>query len=107
MKPYGAGVAISERPYSVILCLSDNNIQVRQRMIDYFKEKMLNPNQSQQLVYSNDDLRFTNSLCFLIKRQPFSMNVSKFMHGNLHKPYEITGPYVKTKVTYLLIRASD
>lgn len=41
IKPYGYGLALMERPYSIVLCLSDVNIKRRAQILEYFKAQIL------------------------------------------------------------------
>lgn len=42
---------LSERPYSVCLCLSPENIEIRSRIIKYFEFHLHNEDHTQQEIY--------------------------------------------------------
>lgn len=84
---------MSERPYSLVLCMSPQNIEIRRRIIQYFTH-FLHQDQIDETNLYPPEYQFSQKLSFLIKKVSKSINFSSFIHGTYHKHYEIVGPYV-------------
>ncbi|CAD8167508.1 unnamed protein product [Paramecium pentaurelia] len=91
IKPFGTGINLAERPYSIVMSYTQSAILKRQQILDFFKSQVIEqdyqPYSPQQQAILSDEINF------VIKRCDFSNNMSRFLHCTGHKPYEITGPY--------------
>lgn len=76
IKPFAAGIDLKERPYSVVLCLTQENIRRRKMMFDYFKGRMEGRNVDMQ----KEEQVISSTISFVIKLHFGSENLSRFIH---------------------------
>ncbi|CAD8183221.1 unnamed protein product [Paramecium pentaurelia] len=91
IKPFGTGINLVERPYSIVMSYTQSAILKRQQILDYFKSQVIE--QDYQAYIPKQQIILSNEINFVIKKCDFSNNMSRFLHCTGHKPYEITGPY--------------
>jgi len=68
IRPYGTGINISRRPYSVILSLSSENIKLRSQIVEFFKIKTNDPNAIMKPITKDTIDKFSETIGFIIKK---------------------------------------
>ena len=85
------------RLYTTVLCYTDDNIEFRKNLIDFFNEQIsLSPNSSRAKIIP-PPANYAN-LPLIIKRYEFPNTLSAEIHqANPNDKFEIQGPLVKQR----------
>jgi hypothetical protein len=65
LKPFGGGMVMAERPYSMVVCMTEQNVEVRQRLIDFFNFHMHGAEEGRNLTSEeiyDDSVRVSRTL---------------------------------------------
>ena len=83
------------RLYTTVLCYTDDNIEFRKNLIDFFNEKINQSPDSSRVKLNRPPTTYTN-LPLIIKRYDFPNTLSAEIHqANPNDKFEISGPLVK------------
>lgn len=98
IEPYGAGLFVPWRLYAQLICMSVENMQFRQNLLQWFTNKMSenedNFGQNVQLIQKIKLNPTSSDLIIYVSKYPYAKGLSHFIHHHQHIPWQIKGPYV-------------
>ena len=83
------------RLYTTVLSYTDDNIEFRKKLIDFFNDKMAK-SQNNSIIKLDPPQKTYQNLPLIIKRYDFPNTLSAEIHqANINDKFEIQGPLVK------------
>jgi len=90
VEPFEQGMPSMRRPYSMVMCMTDNNIQLRGIIREVYRNR-----ETMTHVDKVESQAYSDSLPLAIKYVPGG-SFTTYLNNFSHRSFQISGPYVRT-----------